>query len=593
MSTAEPTATAAFRVARDELLGWRGRHDDAVAGFRWPDVGERFCWAVDWFDVVARGNDRPGLVILDEAAQTQGRPPTSHTFAELAHRSDQVAHWLRGLGVGRGDSVIVMLGNQVELWESMLAIMKLGAVIMPTTTAVGPADLRDRIERGQARFVIANASDAGAFDDVEGGYTRIAVARGVDAPPGWESFDTAYGSPAEPVEHPGTLAGDRLLLYFTSGTTSRPKLVEHTQVSYPVGHLSTMYWLGLQPGDVHLNISSPGWAKHAWSSFFAPWNAESTIFLYDYSRFDPAALLRVLRANDVTSMCAPPTVWRMLINADLSGGPGRLREVIGAGEPLNPEVIEQVRRAWGLTLRDGYGQTETTAQVGNTPGSPVKPGSMGRPLPGVPVVLVDPVTGSRATPQGREPAEGEICLDLAERPLPLMTGYLGDPERDAEAMAGGFYHTGDVASVDAEGYITYIGRTDDVFKASDYKVSPFEVESVLIEHPAVAEAAVVPAVDAVRLAVPKAYIVLAPGHEPDEATALSVLRYAREHLAPWQRVRRIEFAPLPKTISGKIRRVELRAREEELAEAAAGQPPGEWRDDQFPELRTPAVRDDS
>ena len=349
-----------------------------------------------------------------------------------------------------------------------------------------------------------------------------------------------------------------------------------------------MYWLGLRPGDVHLNISSPGWAKHAWSCFFAPWIAEATVFLYNYTRFDPVALLDQLHTHEVTSFCAPPTVWRMLINADLSGGPGSLREVIGAGEPLNPEVIEQVRRQWGLTLRDGYGQTEMTAAVGNTPGSTVKPGSMGRALPGCPVVLVDPMTHEPVT----APGEGEICLDLAASPLPLMTGYQGDAQRNEDAMTGGYYHTGDVASVDEEGYITYVGRTDDVFKASDYKISPFELESVLIEHPAVAEAAVVPAPDPVRLAVPKAYVVLAPGHEPTRDTALAILRHAREHLAPYQRVRRLEFAELPKTISGKIRRVELRARENELAAArgdAAGDTaadgPAEWRDDQFPELR--------
>jgi len=586
MSSDRTAVTAAFRAARDQLLTWRGRHEDAVAGFRWPQLGETFNWAIDWFDEIARGNDKPALVVLEEAAEAAGEPPVSYSFDELSRRSDQVARWLADRGVARGDSVIVMLGNQVELWESMLAIMKLGAVVMPTTTAVGPADLRDRIERGGARFVIANAADASKVDAVEGEHTKIAVSGGRQVPNGWESFRTAYDVDPQPIEHPGTVVGDRLLLYFTSGTTSRPKLVEHTQVSYPVGHLSTMYWLGLRPGDVHLNVSSPGWAKHAWSSFFAPWNAEAAIFLYNYTRFDAESLLRVVRANHVTSICAPPTVWRMLINADLSGGPGQLREVIGAGEPLNPEVIEQVRRAWGLTLRDGYGQTETTAQVGNTPGSPVKPGSMGRPLPGLPVVLVDPLTGQQVSASGDTAGEGEICLDLSQRPLPLMTGYQGDPARNEEAMAGGFYHTGDVASIDSDGYITYIGRTDDVFKASDYKISPFEVESVLIEHPAVAEAAVVPAPDLVRLAVPKAYIVLAPGHEPTQETALSILRYAREHLAPWQRVRRIEFAELPKTISGKIRRVELRGRENELArDASAERPAQEWREDQFPQLR--------
>jgi acetyl-CoA synthetase len=366
-----------------------------------------------------------------------------------------------------------------------------------------------------------------------------------------------------------------MLLYFTSGTTSRPKLVEHTQVSYPVGHLTTMYWLGLRPGDVHLNISSPGWAKHAWSCFFAPWIAEATIYLYNYSRFDAAALLERIRTDEITTFCAPPTVWRMLIQADLTGGSGSLREVAAAGEPLNPEVIEQVRAAWGMTLRDGYGQTETTATVGNTPGSPLKPGSMGRPLPGVPVVLVDPITG-------RPGDDGEICLDLSQQPLNLMTGYQGDPERHAEAMAGGYYHTGDVATRDAEGYITYVGRSDDVFKASDYKISPFELESVLIEHPAVTEAAVVPVPDPVRAAVPKAYVTLAAGWEPTAETARSILAHARANLAPFLRIRKIEFAELPKTISGKIRRVELREREVQLAPAGS---PTEFSDTDFPDLR--------
>src|SRR3954451_12394450 len=569
------TATDAYRAARDQLLQLRSEHLRAVEEFRWPELGDRFNWAVDWFDAVCRGNDKPALVIVEEDGRRSAR-----SYDEMSRRSDQVAAWLSSQGVGRGDAVVVMLGNQVELWETMLGIMKIGAVIMPTTTAVGPADLTDRITRGRARVVVCNPVDAQKFDEVPGDYLRICVG---DAGSGWADLNDAYGLVDVTVEHPGTAPQDTLLLYFTSGTTSRPKLVEHTQVSYPVGHLATTYWLGLRPGDVHLNISSPGWAKHAWSCLFAPWIAEATTFLYNYTRFDPAALLTVLREHEVTSFCAPPTVWRMLINADLSGGPGSLREVIGAGEPLNPEVIEQVKAAWGLTIRDGYGQTETSAQVGNTPGSPVKPGSTGRPLPGVPVVLVDMTTGERVQGVG----EGEICLDLSGgpgggRPLPLMTGYQGDEDRNAGATTGGYYHTGDVASVDEDGYITYIGRTDDVFKASDYKISPFELESVLIEHPAVAEAAVVPAPDRLRLAVPKAYVALAPGYQPTEETALSILTYAREHLAPYQRVRRLEFYELPKTISGKIRRVELRGREHELAEGHGET--GEWREEQFPEL---------
>jgi len=564
----ETTSTAAFRAARDLLLRCAGDHKKASEEFTWPVFGETFNWATDWFDVIARGNDRTALWIVEEDGSER-----TYSFDEMARRSDQVATWLAGLGVGKGDRVLLMLGNQVELWESMLAIMKLGAVIMPTTVASGGADLADRVHRGEARFVIANEADTKKFAEIEGDYTRICVGEAE----GWHRYHDAYA-----VENPRTFQActapdDTLLLYFTSGTTNRPKLVRHTQISYPVGHLTTMYYIGLRPGDVHLNISSPGWAKHAWSSFFAPWNAETTIFVLNYARFNATTLLEQLRRGVITTFCAPPTVWRMLIQADLSGGRGALREAVAAGEPLNPEVISQVEKAWGITIRDGFGQTETTALIGNTPGSPVKPGSMGRPLPGVPIAIIDPRTG--------EPAdEGEICLDLSKSPLNLMSGYLGDPERNAEAMAGGYYHTGDVASRDADGYITFIGRTDDVFKASDYKISPFELESVLIEHPAVAEAAVVPAPDPIRLAVPKAYVALAPGWEPTRETALAILRHARENLQPYQRIRRLEFFELPKTISGKIRRVELRAREND---AAAKNLPleREWRDDQFPELR--------
>jgi acetyl-CoA synthetase len=557
------TATESYRAARDLLL----RQEE----FAWPVIEGRFNWAIDWFDVIARGNDRTALWIVQEDGSQ-----AKYGFAELAHRSDQVAHHLAGLGVAPGDRVLLMLGNQVELWEAMLAVMKLGAVIMPTTTALGAADLADRIGRGGARHVVANLADTAKFAELPAELTRIVVGGAAE---GWTAFEDAYRL-ADPEPFTTTTApDDPLLVYFTSGTTSLPKMVEHTQVSYPVGHLTTMHWAGLRPGDVHLNISSPGWAKHAWSCFFAPWIAEATIFVFNYTRFDAARLLEQLHKAQVTTFCAPPTVWRMLIQSELAERPAALRELIAAGEPLNPEVIAQIERRWGLTIRDGFGQTETTLLVGNTPGVPVKPGSMGRPLPGVPVVLIDPVSGKPAE-------EGEICLELARRPVNLMTGYLADPQRNTEVTAGGYYHTGDVASRDADGYLSYIGRTDDVFKASDYKVSPFELESVLIEHPAVAEAAVVPAPDATRLAVPKAYVALAPGWAADRETALSILRYAREHLAPYLRVRRLEFYELPKTISGKIRRVELRAREERACEENSGALPGEWREDQFPELRT-------
>ncbi len=563
-------ATSPFRAARDFLLDHREDYDVAYRDFRWPELTE-FNWALDWFDTIAAGNDNPALWIVEEDG-SQSRL----TYAEMSARSNQVANWLRGLGVRRGDRLILMLGNQTELWETILATMKLGAVLIPASTLLGPADLVDRVQRGNARHVVVRSADTPKFADVAGDYTRIAVGEPVE---GWQDYRDSNATPTTFTPDGVTKADDTLLLYFTSGTTAKPKLAEHTHVSYPVGHLSTMYWIGLRPGDLHLNISSPGWAKHAWSNVFAPWNAEACVFIYNYQRFDASALMSMMDRCGVTTFCAPPTVWRMLIQADLSELRTPPREVVGAGEPLNPEVIEQVRRAWGLVIRDGFGQTETSVQISNSPGQKVKPGSMGRPLPGFTVALVDPVSGAVGD-------EGEICLDLSKRPTGLMVGYRDDDERTAEAMRDGFYHTGDVGSRDEDGYITYVGRADDVFKASDYRISPFELESVLLEHEAVAEAAVVPSPDPLRLAVPKAYVLLAAGHAPDRDTALAILRFARENLAPYKRIRRLEFTELPKTISGKIRRVELRGREHEVHADPAAPVAGEYREEDFPELKS-------
>ncbi len=561
------SATQSFRAARDFLLEHREDYATAYEGFAWPRP-ERFNWALDWFDEIATGNGRTALHIVDE----DGRE-TQVSFGEMSVRSDQLAGGLRAHGVRPGDRLLVMLGNQRELWEIALAAMKLRAVVIPATTLLGPGDLRDRIERGRARHVLVRSEDTGKFADVEGDYTRIAVGEPV---PGWTGYEEVWASDAGFEPDGDTRADDPLMLYFTSGTTARPKLVEHTHASYPIGHLSTMYWIGLQPGDVHLNISSPGWAKHAWSNLLAPWNAEATVFVHNYTRFDPLRLMAEMDRAGVTTFCAPPTVWRMLIQADLSQLRTPPREVVAAGEPLNPEVIEAVRRAWGVTIRDGFGQTETAVQVANSPGQPLKPGSMGRPSPGFRIELLDPVTGKPGA------AEGEICVDLSADPVGVMTGYHGDPERTAEAMAGGYYRTGDIGSRDADGYLTYVGRSDDVFKASDYKISPFELESALLEHEAVAEAAVVPAPDALRLAVPKAYVVLAEGWEPGPDTAKELFAHSRAVLAPYKRIRRIEFAELPKTISGKIRRIELRERtaagsENEYAEDTTGDAKGDAR----------------
>jgi len=537
--------SARLIAARDLLLRLGEDLTAADREFQWPRF-EEFNWALDYFDLIARDNHNPALRVV-----SGGGAEESLTFAQLARRSSQVANFMAAQGVGRGDRILIMLANVVPLWETMLAAIKLGSVIIPATTLLERTELLDRLERGRVGVVVTTSKLAERFEGLGTATVRVAVG---EARAGWLSYDRSHSAREHFEAATPTRADDLLLLYFTSGTTARPKLVAHTHVSYPVGHLSTMYWLGLRPGDVHLNLSSPGWAKHAWSSFFAPWNAQACALSLNYERFDARAVLDQMVRCGVTTFCAPPTVWRLLIQQDLASWPVKLREAVSAGEPLNPEVIERVRAAWGITVRDGFGQTETTAQVGNPPGLLIKPGSMGRPLPGCPIVLVDL--------QGKLADDGEICVDLAQQPLALMRGYADDPELNTGAMADGYYHTGDIASRDADGYLTYVGRIDDVFKSSDYRISPFELESVLIEHAAVSEAAIVPSPHPLRLCVPKAFVELVAGASPDAQTALSIFQHARTRLSPYKRIRRLQFAPLPKTISGKIRRIQLRQAEE-------------------------------
>jgi acetyl-CoA synthetase len=565
-----------FQEARAFLLEHRTDYETAVREFRWPDPVP-FNWALDWFDVELAQNpesrDRTALWIVDAGSDRE----TKLSFAALSRRSNQVANFLRAQGLKRGDHLLLLLGNVVPLWETMLAAMKLGVVVIPATTLLTADELRDRLDRGKARAVVATQDQVAKFADLGSEKLVRIVVGATSQPEGWLPFERAADASETFAPDGPTKADDPMLLYFTSGTTAKPKLVRHSQRSYPVGHLSTMYWIGLQPGDVHLNISSPGWAKHAWSCLFAPWNAGATVFVVNQPRFDAKALLSTIGRCGVTTLCAPPTVWRLFIQEKLSAFKVSLREVCGAGEPLNPEVIDQVRAAWGLTIRDGYGQTETTALAGNSPGQKVKIGSMGRPLPGYRVEITDL--------DGNPTREGEVTLMLgADRPAGLMQGYQGDDGKVSGAD-GAIYRSGDVVFSDEEGYLTFVGRTDDVFKSSDYRISPFELESILLEHEAVAEAAVVPSPDPIRLAIPKAYVLLVSGVERTPETALSIFGHLHARLAPFKRIRRIELVTeLPKTISGKIRRVQLRRLEHEdnREDSLRGV---EFREEEFPELQ--------
>jgi acetyl-CoA synthetase len=565
-----------FQDARAFLLKHRNDYDAAVKGFRWPDPVP-FNWALDWFDAElarrAESKDRPALWIVDAGSNRE----TKLSFEALSRRSNQVGNFLRAQGLKRGDHLLLLLGNVIPLWETMLAAIKLGVVVIPATTLLTPDELRDRLDRGRARVVVASQDQVAKFASLGGSDLIRMVINASSKHEGWLAYEQAADFPDTFTPDGPTRAEDPMLLYFTSGTTAKPKLVRHSQRSYPVGGLSTMYWLGLQPGDVHLNISSPGWAKHAWSCFFAPWNAGATVFVVNQPRFDAKGLLATIGRCGVTMLCAPPTVWRLFIQEDLASFKVSLREVCGAGEPLNPEVIDQVRGAWGLTIRDGYGQTETTALVGNSPGQKVKVGSMGRPMPGYRVVITDN--------DGHVTTEGEVSLLLgADRPAGLMQGYQGD-DGQLSGADGDLYRSGDVVFADDEGYLTFVGRSDDVFKSSDYRISPFELESILLEHEAVAEAAVVPCPDPIRLAIPKAYVLLVSGVARSPATALSIFEHLHVRLAPFKRIRRIELVTeLPKTISGKIRRVQLRRLEHEndRDDALRGE---EFREEEFPELQ--------
>jgi acetyl-CoA synthetase len=551
------TESTAFFNARDFLRDHRSDYERACREFRWP-ILQSFNWAGDFFDKLTHPS-RLALWLADESGAEE-----KLSYRQLSYRSNSIANFLVSQGVKPGDRLLLMLANESALWVSILACIKIGAVIVPASTLLSREQLEARVARADIRYVIAGHRYVELFANLVASVGGIVVGA---AHPGWVQFEAGYEASTE-FAASCTHISDPMILYFTSGTTSEPKLILHGH-GYPVGHLSTMYWLGLSEHDVHLNVASPGWAKHSWSSIFAPWNAGATVFSLNAARFNAELLLQWIERAGVTSICAPPTVWRMLIQCDLRRFKVSIRSAVSAGEPLNPEVIEQIWLGWQVDLRDGFGQTETTCLIANSPEQPVKTGSMGRPMPGFTIAIVD--DEGRSVPAG---TDGELALVRQPETPGLM---LTDSDRADQAGAAdvlALHRTGDVAICDTDGYITFVGRADDVFKSSDYRISPFELESVLLEHPAVVEAAVIPSPDELRMSVPKAVVVLKALYAPSAEIASSIIGFCRQRLAPYQRIRRIEFAELPKTISGKIRRKELR--DHESARERSGRRPNEF-----------------
>ncbi|MEU7702913.1 AMP-binding protein [Streptomyces sp. NPDC039028] len=546
-----------YRAARDLLLRLRGDREAACAAFRWPRAAH-FNWALDWFDVLAEGNDRPALELLGQPGPDGGVPVVGRlSFSELASRSSALATALREHGVARGDRVLILLGTRAELWETLLGCIKLGAVVVPGYQDLTRAEAADRIDRGSVRHVVAAPGLVDLLDPLPVPGLRMAVGTGERA--GWVPYPDTRG-PGRPrfVPDGPTRSADPSFCYFTSGTTSLPKLVEHSHAGYGVGHLSSLYWSGLRPGDRHLNLSAPGWAKHSWSSFFVPWAAEATVLAPPDGGLPPAVLPGVLAGHGVTSFCAPPSAWRSLLpHLDAGAEAPRLREATAAGEPLTAETVERIEAAWGVRVRDGYGQTEATALIGRAPGAEEPLAPLGHPLPGYRIVLRDPDTGERGD-------AGEVCVDLTDRPPGLMRGYAGQPARTADAFADGLYRTGDRGERCADGSIRLLGRLDEVFKSHGHRVSPMEIEAVLRTHPEVADAAVVPCADPEGGLAPYAVVELRPQRralitDVRGRIGAELLALAAERLAPVFVPRGVEVvARLPRTRSGKVRRNELR-----------------------------------
>ncbi len=516
----------------------------------------KFNWAKEIFEGI-HVKDTPNATAL---LWTNGQETINYSFLEINNNSNKLLNFLKNKGVKPSDILLTQMALQPINWFTILATIKGGLRMIPAATILGVHDIVYRFGKLMPKIVIADADNAPKIEEAEllsGKTVDIKIiAEGVRE--NWYSW-ADIEKESTIADYADTNADDPLFLFFTSGTTGMPKVVIHTHLSYPFGHLTTASWIGLKQGDIHYNISQPGWAKFTWSSFFAPWSIGATIFAYHTTgRFNAQDTLSLMEQHKITTFCAPPTVLRLLILEDLKKYKFSFRECVAAGEPLNPEVIEQWKNGTGILIRDGFGQTESTCMVGNLPDSKVKFGSMGKPLFLYDVVIADDNT--HILPDNEE---GNICVKMdTGKPNGIFKDYFDDPQKRLSVFKNNLYYTGDKAYRDEEGYIWFVGRDDDVIKSSDYRVGPFEVESILLEHEGVQESAVVGSPHAIKGYEVKAFIVLNNEYVPNQELATDLFNYARKNLAPYKMPRIIEFVTeLPKTISGKIRRVELRANE--------------------------------
>ena len=522
------------------------------------DVPATFNFGTDVVDRWAADPQKLALLWVDAEGRSE-----RYTFADIRREADRFAGVLQDLGLGKGDGVVIVLPRVPQWHIMMVAIMKIGAIPIPGTVLLTPKDYAYRLNLAKARAVIVDSANAVKVDAVRDQCPTLehGIILG-GARPGWVDYDTVMATAGESYTPVATRSHDPAIIYFTSGTTGGPKMVLHTQASFPLAHVITgKYWLDLRPDDVHWNLADTGWAKAAYSNLFGPWSMGAAVFIQHSSgRFDAQDTLRLLEQHGITSFCAPPTAYRMMVLEDLQRYKlSALRHCVGAGEPLNPEVIEAWKAGTGLTIYDGYGQTETVILVANYPCLPVKPGSMGKPLPGFEVAIIDAATGQELPPE----QEGDIAVRVKpQRPVGLFREYWQSPVETQKSFQGDWYITGDRGRRDADGYFWFVGRADDVIISAGYRIGPFEVESALLEHPAVAESAVVASPDEMRGAIVKAFVVLAPGYAPSDALASTLQEHVKQLTAPYKYPREIAFVTdLPKTISGKIRRVELRQQE--------------------------------